>query len=84
MVHYVISSQLRLLSPLLSSRSSHRVPGARGEGRELRLADGIGASRGAVRRAAPSSPSLFPERRAHPGAEGERERPGEGRKVVNL
>lgn len=69
------------LSPLFS-RSPSRVPGARGEGRRLGLARGIGASRGAVCRAAPSSPSLFPECRAHPGAEGEGERPGEGRGLL--
>lgn len=69
------------LSPLFS-RSPSGVSGAGGEGRRLGLARGIGASRGAVYGAAPPSPSLFPECRAHPGAEGERAGPGEGRRLL--
>lgn len=69
------------LSPLFS-RSPSGDSGAGGEGRNLRLARGIGPSRGAVWWAAPPSQSLFPECRAHPGAEGERERPGEGRRLL--
>lgn len=65
------------LSPV-SSRPPFRVPGARGEGRRLGLAGGIRASGRAG--AAPPTQSLFPECRAHPGAAGERERPGEGRR----
>lgn len=69
-----------LFTPIFSRSPPFGVPGARGEGRRLRLARGFGASRGAG--AAPPSPSFFPECRAHPGAEGERERPGEGRRLL--
>lgn len=74
---YLIFAQC--LSPVFS-RPPFRVPGAWGEGRRASLAGGIRASRGAG--AAPPSQSLFPECRAHPGAEGERERPGEGRRLL--
>lgn len=65
-------------------RSSFRVPGTGGEGRRPELARGIGLSRGAVYRPALPSPSLFPECRAHPGAEGEGERHGEGVRLLIL
>lgn len=56
------------------------VSSARGKGRKLRLARGTGAARWAG--PTPASSSLFPECRAHPGAEGEGARPGEGRSLL--
>lgn len=65
------------LSPLVP-RAPVGIPGPGGEGSGVRLARGVRAPSRDFGGATPPSPSPIPQRRAQPGAEGERERWGEG------